>query len=340
MRQHPRRHGFTLIELLVVIAIIAILVALLLPAVQQAREAARRTQCKNNLKQLGLALQNYHDSYNTFPIGAGSGRPNVSESLYVQISGTARAPWTVAILPYLEKTAVYESFRQEETFVGVYDENNGRSPENRDASNIPMPIYHCPSYSGSDRLHSNYFGVMGGGTLPAWTGASAHAGRAFWDNGVLYANSRTKMRDITDGTSNTFLVGETKYQLGPGGRSSGTIRSGWASTIRGSGAVNVSIPGTLAAATDVAINAFKGTGNTGDTAFNEGTASRYGTVIISGSSVPATNCLQGRAFGSTHTGGCHFAFVDGSVHFIGENINLDTYQNLAIRNDGQVLGEF
>jgi len=339
MRQHFLRRGFTLIELLVVIAIIAILVALLLPAVQQAREAARRTQCKNNLKQHGLALQNYHDTYTVFPIGAGTAVNDTAVTLYQQASGTARAPWTVAILPYMEKTAVYEKFLSGETFVGTVGDNNGASPDNQAAARIPMPIYHCPSYSAPDRLHSNYFGVMGGGSdFPVWT--SSIVGRAMWNNGVLYTNSSTRMRDIVDGSSNTFIVGETKYQLGPRGRASGSPRAVWASSMRGTGSATVHISTILAAATDAPINVFKGDGNTGDTGFNEGDASKYGTLMVSGTRRNATDSLQGRTFSSTHTGGCHFAFVDGSVRFVNENVNLNTYQNLAIRNDGQVLGEF
>ena len=107
------RRGFTLIELLVVIAIIAILVALLLPAVQQAREAARRSSCKNQLKQLGLALQNYHDTHTVFPIGAGLAGTSATGS-------ARRAPWTVLILPFLEENAVYDEFNFSETFLSHF----------------------------------------------------------------------------------------------------------------------------------------------------------------------------------------------------------------------------
>ncbi|WP_237229124.1 DUF1559 domain-containing protein [Rubinisphaera sp. JC750] len=318
------RSAFTLIELLVVIAIIAILVALLLPAVQQAREAARRSSCKNQLKQLGLALQNYHDTHTVFPIGAGLAGTSATGS-------ARRAPWTVLILPFLEENAVYDEFNFSETFVGTFGDG-GASAQNTAATNLPVDAFHCPSYPAQDQLHTNYFGVMGGGpNNPSWAHASSH-GRAMWDNGMLFQNSKMRMRDCTDGTSNTMIVGETRYQLGPGGRSD-SHRFGWASTMRGT---SNNVPGTLAAATDVKINGWDGDGNKGDTGFGGSTPGTRGTV--NGNN--AQHCLQGRTFGSMHKGGAQFLLTDGSVHFLSENIDLGIYQNLAIRNDGQVLGEF
>jgi len=325
------RRGFTLIELLVVIAIIAILVALLLPAVQQARESARRTQCKSNLKQLGLALQNYHDVHSTFPIGEGLGVSVASSSC---ADSRVRAPWTVLSLPYLEQNALYQSFDFSAQFRGGFHETP-YSGKNFDGSNQKVPVYHCPSYSAPDSSHTNYFGVMGGGQA-FW--ASSAAGRALWNNGTLYLNSSTRMRDLTDGSSNTVVIGETKYQIGPRARSNSAERMGWASSIRACGDSTTS--GVLAAATDVAINAFKGDGNSADTVWtvnNSGTLPN-GTGTVNGTA--ATYNLQARAFSSAHTGGAHFALGDGSVRFISENVNLGTMRNLAIRNDGEVLGEF
>lgn len=339
-----QRKGFTLIELLVVIAIIAVLVALLLPAVQQTREAARRTQCKNHLKQIGLALQNYHDSHSTFPIGAGYGNASYAASVPEGVGGAPRrAPWTVLILPYLDLANLYSQFNFSERFEAVYSESPSTTEashvaQNHFASHTPVPVYHCPSYGyPDDTLRTNYFGVMGGGADKAvWAHASSH-GRAFWENGVLYMNSKVAMRDITDGSSNTVIVGETKYQLGPKSPTNGANRFGWASTVRGD--VNTN-GGVLAAVTDVKINDWNGDGNEDDTSFTNHTdpkkPNRRGTV----NGNAATQNLQGRAFSSAHTGGCHFTFVDGSVRFISETISMTTLQNLAIRNDGEVLGEF
>ncbi|QDT67040.1 DUF1559 domain-containing protein [Calycomorphotria hydatis] len=324
--------GFTLIELLVVIAIIAILIALLLPAVQQAREAARRSDCKNKLKQLGLALHNYHDSHRVFPIGQGIDAVNCGGT---DTSSERRAPWTVLILPYIEQTALYNQFDMEGDFESTYAENPGPTTGNGIPSQEEVHAFHCPSFPSPDKLHTNYFGVMGGGSddfecQP--NSSSTRRGRNFWTNGILYQNSKIKFRDITDGTSNCFIVGETKYQLGANGRSD-SHRFGWASTIRGTGDT---VLGTVAAATDVKINEYDGDGNTGDTGFGGSAASSFGTV----GGNAATNHLQGRAFGSYHVGGTHFCMADGSVHFLSENIDITTYQNLGIRNDGNVISEF
>lgn len=326
--------GFTLIELLVVIAIIAILIALLLPAVQQAREAARRTQCKNNLKQLCLALHNYHETHSVFPIGEGFGYSNVDQGSSCD-NAPRRAPWTVLCLPFLDQSPLYQKFDFSERFKCLSTESP-LSGNNHDASNNSVNAFHCPSFPAPDGLHTNYFGIMGGGENLAFWAHSSRFGRAFWNNGILYTNSKTRLRDITDGASNTVVIGETKYQLGPNGRSDG-VRAGWASTIRG--CVNAT-PGVTAAVTDVPINSYQGDGNTGDTLFTAGTSSSDPNFRGSVNGVASTQNLQGRAFGSAHVGGCHFAFADGSIHFISENINLSTLQYLAIRNDGQVLGEY
>lgn len=206
--------GFTLIELLVVIAIIAILVALLLPAVQQAREAARRTACKNQLKQIGLGLQNYHDTHSVFPIG--EGYVGTTSSFVTNCSNAPRrAPWTVLVLPYLEESALYESFNFSQQFRSLYSEAP-TSGANFTASNQIVSAYHCPSFPAPDGLHTNYFGVMGGGESEAnWVHAGSMPGRALWNNGTLFLNSSVRMRDLTDGTSNTIVWGKPNISLAP-----------------------------------------------------------------------------------------------------------------------------
>ena len=177
-----QRRGFTLIELLVVIAIIAVLIALLLPAVQQAREAARRSQCKNNLKQIGLALHNYHDTHRIFPIGNLSLRGFTAQDY---------------ILPYIDQAPLYNQFN-----FSITDWCFNIGAGTLYATKIPA--YGCPSdplslsvYGGNQYLEGSYFGVIG------TTDSN--------QNGMLYSSlsgTPTRMRDVTDGTSNTLLLGE------------------------------------------------------------------------------------------------------------------------------------
>ena len=207
--QH-RSRGFTLIELLVVIAVIAILISLLLPAVQQARAAARRTKCKNNLKQIGLALHNYHDVHRTLPMGS------TSESLPGAWGMMAQ------ILPYLELSSTYALIDFEEngccTAVKLLQ---GSTPPRPDPSSNPIGVFYCPDdFNANIRLLSgplganpntfdcghlfpgDYMGVSGDTEgNPGCSGTTT-------GNGMFYSMSSTRFRDVTDGTSNTFAVGE------------------------------------------------------------------------------------------------------------------------------------
>lgn len=216
-----RRSGFTLIELLVVIAIIAVLIALLLPAVQQAREAARRAQCKNHLKQLMLALHNYHDSSNIFPISYQSNGGWLD-------TNSVSTSWLFGILPYIDQANLYNSGDTKQVW---------SAPINQTITIAVIPIFLCPSDStnGGGRLTgmtnvngANAYGVTGykavAGNNWAW-GTFTHAhtsGRNAnnsdglnWGNGWMCRNDRangplvTRMRDLSDGTSNVFMVGES-----------------------------------------------------------------------------------------------------------------------------------
>lgn len=205
-RQRP---AFTLIELLVVIAIIAILIALLLPAVQQAREAARRSQCKNNLKQIALALHNYHDTFGVFTPGM------IGPQAYTDMgpNGVFRLGWGPLLLPYLEQSALYNQIAP---FVDGTANASGSPATWPGASTTRIPVHLCPSdpnkkknrgftSSGSStaRTFSNYAGNMGS--------TGIHNGshnRATDLNGIFFAMSDVSMRDILDGTSNTLLLGE------------------------------------------------------------------------------------------------------------------------------------
>lgn len=186
--QIMKRRAFTLIELLVVIAIIALLIALLLPAVQQAREAARRTQCRNNLKQFGLALHNYHDLHRTFPPGVVAANGDFSNGLHSGLT---------LLLPQLERSAVYHNYNFDVAW---------SDPLNERATSTPIDSFLCPSspgglpqHGGFDRPATDY--VFSKGTR-AWLCLNGVR------TGMFDVNSSTRTRDVTDGLSNTFAMGE------------------------------------------------------------------------------------------------------------------------------------
>lgn len=183
MSTKSRQSGFTAIELLVVIAIIAVLIALLLPAVQQARESARRTQCRNNMMQIGLAMHSYHQTHQTLPPGT------VNSTGPVKNDGNGYyVGWMVQVLPYLDEQLTY---RKIDFAKSIYD----------DANNEPIQhissVYRCPSSPGSNH---NYAGCHNDTETPIDTD----------NNGVLYLNSRVRFRDVTDGRRATILFGEVK----------------------------------------------------------------------------------------------------------------------------------
>jgi prepilin-type N-terminal cleavage/methylation domain-containing protein len=320
-RQRP---GFTLVELLVVIAIIGILVALLLPAVQAAREAARRSDCSNKMKQLGLALHNYHDTYQAFPAGSwNSGGASCT-------ANGRRTPWTVAILSFIEQQNLYDQSDFSTEFVC----SNAETPTtatlpNRIVWNTQLAAFRCPSFPKSGGNHSNYYGVMGGGPAGAApTGnvvCTGGAGRDFYNNGILFQNSVNGFNSVTDGTSNTFLLGETKYQIVQGARTD-THWLGWASSNRGGG---TPVTGVLSGA-QLPINVCKCSGVTHDTTF-----------ASSGTPPPGgLGPIHQRTFGSFHPGGCQFGLGDASVRFVSQTVDINTYYRLAIRNDGEVVGDY
>ncbi len=305
------RRGFTLVELLVVIAIIGILVALLLPAIQAAREAARRSQCSNKLRQLALAVHNYEDTHGNFPSGNLSRLPtnyDASDWCRTRPGSDSRASWTVLILPYLEETAQYDLFEFGAAFTST--SNVQGSTANHREFQTSNPAYQCPSDVNSRSTNNNisYYGVQGGGTSARCTSQSAD--RMFFTNGVLFHNSEIGFRDIRDGTSNVFLIGETKYALTSGGRGDGIV-TGWASAGKLDG---WGMPITIAGAV-LQINSFPRHGGEADTL-------NYMT----------------RLFGSFHPGGCHFALCDASVRFVTDTIDINVYRQLAIRNDGLPSG--
>lgn len=298
------RHGFTLIELLVVIAIIAVLIALLLPAVQQAREAARRSSCQNNLKQLGLALHNYHDTIGTFP----PGRFNCCW-------GT----WQVSILPYLEQGNVYNLYRN----LGGTDATGpryGGAPNNQNVTSKRFTVLTCPSDqpnapigSGATALTSHNYAVNYGAT-----GIAQQATL----NGVMFkeapfSNIKTfGLRSLHDGTSNTMMMAEVLQGVGVDLR--GFTWWGDASGYTAYLPPNSSDP---------------------DMIYSAGYCKNRPDINLP-CAVSTTALPTMFASRSRHTGGIQTVLGDGSCRFISENINLATWRNLASSRDGQPLGNF
>jgi prepilin-type N-terminal cleavage/methylation domain-containing protein len=314
--------GFTLIELLVVIAIIAILIALLLPAVQQAREAALRTSCRNKMKQLGLALHNYHDVFNTFPSGGIARRlPFPGDCPCPSGDGNNGLSWSVMLLPYLEDANRYQLW---DPNVATRSYQTWTLGDPRLGNDVQWALsnqnYQCPSDPGSGPgiNNINYLGVQGGGAAPICSGSAQSNFNGLYNNGVLYMNSRTRMGHITDGTSSVFLVGESKYAITPvGSRNASVI--GWGSSTRLDSSCH---PGVLAAAR-LQINSIPGSGGS-RVGWGTRDARDYSSAL----------------FGSFHVGGCQMTLADGSVHFFSENMDLAVYQQLGARDDGIPIGEF
>lgn len=316
-----KRRGFTLIELLVVIAIIAVLIALLLPAVQQAREAARRTQCKNNLKQFGLAFANYHDVTNRFPQGGNIGCCDQGPSI----------GFMVRLFPYLDQAPLFSQF-----MMNVPDAYNagyyGGNPVPNRLTSLSVAI--CPSdshgfaannwngwtvtnYDGS--AGSMAFGNNGQGTnYPAPPALINGWGDNTDPNATSGMGSRggpsLAIKDVSDGTSNVILMGEVLPSCNDHAGNGGLWRENGQS-------------------------------------FHSGTAAAINDFTVcpwaNASQIRFTNCKNNMqcwneswAFKSMHTGGAQFLLVDGSVRFISENINYATYQYLGGRGDGNVVGDF
>lgn len=315
------RKGFTLVELLVVIAIIGILVGLLLPAVQAAREAARRMQCSNNLKQLALACHNYESAFRSFPAG---GIVTYAPAVAATPANHCRvgqdrnqAPWTVLMLPFIEDNNLYARFNMNLRFTG--SSNIPGDASNRDLFRLNNSKFQCPSDPNSTSAvnNSNYLGVQGGGPPTGIGGPACStqlAQRVFFQTGIFYINSKVRMGDITDGTSNTVCFGESRYMPTPNMRTDG-FHAGWASAVKADNAF--AVPATFAGAV-LQINAQEACG------------------------IGVADCFNfvSRLLGSNHSGGCNFGMCDGSVQFVSQNIDINLYRQVANRNDGLPVGSF
>lgn len=327
-----RQAGFTLIELLVVIAIMAILVALLLPAVQQAREAARRTSCKNNLKQLAIALHNYHHSHETYPPGV------------VNLTGPIRqAPagyhhsWTVAVLPYLDAGPLSRAI---DPTLSIYAE------ENLKARKVLLPVLLCPTDPGTDRSSV----ATGSVALGNYAGNHHHLGAGIDINnhGVLFLNSRVRQKDIFDGSAHTIMLGEFKRNATDLGWASGTR-----SSLRNGGAmINDTLGGSLYYNDPDWIPPVNSEAEMGfDDPWMD--ADDYGMGVDEAmTAAPAPprrppsparvdrTLFDPGGFGSHHVGGGQFAMCDGSIRFLSENIDPSTFGNLLDRADGTPIIDF
>ena len=334
--------GFTLIELLVVIAIIAVLVALLLPAVQQAREAARRISCGNNLKQIGLALQNYHDTYCCFPLG-GLNQPGVVPSLPISNSWSGVSFW-VRILPNLDQGNLYSSINTSVPGSGEM----GVGPNGGTVNNVKLSVLTCPSsilpssfpIVGLSIMMPSYVGVSGASTtgytypdvfsesrIKNFTACGAFVGQMSW-GGMLLANSTTRMQDVTDGTSQVIIVGESSdYAIDSTGtqqRIDGAASLGWVFSTESGGVL----------------------GNYKSQLLKPTRCANLTTVMhpIGARQAPVPNgCYTvspNRPLMSAHTGGAQVALTEGSVRFLGNSNNITTLKQLSTRDDGQVVGDF
>jgi prepilin-type N-terminal cleavage/methylation domain-containing protein/prepilin-type processing-associated H-X9-DG protein len=339
MQSVVKRHrAFTLIELLVVIAIIAILIALLLPAVQQAREAARRSQCKNNLKQLGLALHNYLETTGVFPYASTfSDGPLGADQGETHLRASARSCWFQLLLPGLDQGPLYQQFdfnfsindnasgnraliasaffpaatcpsnplattgkridgnnfadTSVPTQPGMYRPSGG--PSRNDAGNKDCQQNPDTQTAGT----SNFCSKNTGGTAGGWRRPHRNpaATRGMFARGV----TTLKMRDVTDGTTNTIMMGETKPHFNPFG-------SVWA----------INVPEAM---------------------FHLKLNSSFLQAREANSTVSWPDTT---GYASYHAGGAHFLMVDGSVQFLTESIDYETYCNLGDRRDGEATGEF
>jgi prepilin-type N-terminal cleavage/methylation domain-containing protein/prepilin-type processing-associated H-X9-DG protein len=334
--QTKRRTAFTLIELLVVIAIIAILIALLVPAVQKVREAAARTQCINNLKNIGLALHGYHDVNKYLPPGAANDMPPFGVATGPQWG----ASWKVFILPYLDQGPLFGRY--------VFNSNSGYTNGTNGAAlaGVVIAAYRCPSTSlpefhtssgyGTQLMHTTYTGIAGSAITPGGPGTFQMGccnGGGSWasDAGMLYAGSRVQLAGVGDGTSNTWLVGEQSDHLRDANRV--PVTAGY-----NSGA------GTSAGLYGWAMGAAHGSGVTTGPSYGDGrhfncTAVRYqiNQIGFANSAAQGTNNDSGGNFplNSTHTGGANMLFGDGTVRFSTNATPLATIHALCTRNGGE-----
>ena len=325
MRCFASRRGFTLIELLVVIAIIAVLIALLLPAVQQAREAARRSSCVNNLKQLGLAAQNHHDVRGRFPYG-------FQIKHYSPDIPDAHFRWSALaeLTPFLEQSVLYNQLDLEVPLVRGPGDGYTPFPQNAPWIATLIPLFLCPSDRAAkvteDRGPTNYVACAGDGS---------NHGSAEDANGICFINSKIGFRDITDGSSNTILFSESTLGTGETPPTARPIDVTTTFVTLGSGGAFSEAVCDAASTFSTQRGRIWADGNMSNGLFN--------AYLPPNSKTP--DCVRHNSPGyrtarSRHTGGVNANLADGSVRFISESIDLAVWHALATRNGGEVIGEF
>ncbi len=316
--------AFTLIELLVVIAIIAILIGLLLPAVQKVREAAARLKCQNNLKQIALAMHNYHDA-NGFLPAAYIDRPDLPSGNFYRWSSFAM------ISPYLEQTAIYNRLRLDMSLYSAPPETPGvfLRPEHAEWVKIPVPVFLCPSDVRTEVqpgwAAANYVVNAGdganGGTAPG--------------TGPIFQNSRVKLVNITDGTSNTAMVSESI--IGRGGTATAIVtRQDVQELFRFIPAVTPMSDAGCAAATVI------DTQRQARWADGASTTHQYNHYNLPNDPTPDCASRGGfwKAARSRHTGGVNVALCDGSVRLVRDGVDPATWRALGTRAAGDILGDY
>jgi prepilin-type N-terminal cleavage/methylation domain-containing protein/prepilin-type processing-associated H-X9-DG protein len=305
----PIARGFTLIELLVVIAIIAILIGLLLPAVQKVRAAAARMKCQNNLKQIGLALHNYHNTNEQFPAGLN----NAIGQDGAPYTGEDRRDWILYTLEYLEQATVGDAVRNAPATNALY----AVAPTSTYAT-TPFPVLACPSdpnggkeAMASQGYHTNYAGCAGETTFNGSSTAPAFTTM----NGIFYPRSAVQITGITDGTSNTLLLSE--LVMSPDVTGHDTRGRMW-NNARG-GAVIFSTLDTPNTATPDRLNHCQ--------------------------SITAAPCQTGNDnmvlyARSLHTGGVNVVLADGSVRFVSNTVDATVWLGLGTRASGESPGDY
>ncbi|WDI45014.1 DUF1559 domain-containing protein [Bremerella sp. P1] len=314
MKMRFGRSGFTLVELLVVIAIIGVLIALLLPAVQQAREAARRMQCTNNLKQLGLGLHNHHDTFGQFPMGY--------EFRSGFTDGDPTWGWGAFLMPFIEQETIYDALDpKNQTLANAVGNANDLA-----VLKTPLDVFRCPSDTGPDlndqrklageaTALSNYIGSNSSDLAARNDGIP---GSNYGADGIFWENSDCNFADVTDGTSNTFAIGERSWNMN---RRNGTGKANYhAGNVYG--VEGRLVVGGSPVSTKTLYSVLGGTVRTINYARND--------------------AYEHSSFSSLHPGGVQFLFCDGSVQFIPDTVQFDSdntpdtvLELLASRTDGE-----